>query len=108
MGVPLQPVHPASYCGIRMRQPLDESQRDHLLQAPPDLAAVQFHGLGNGRKTQPEIAAPAGMRRHEAIDALFLAAAVRMLEDRYGQKANSLPGFVFHAVIPFEKPAFKP
>jgi len=108
MGVTRQPVHPAPYCGIRMRQPLDESQHGHFLQAPPDLAAVQLHGLGNGRETQPEIAAPAGMRGHEAIDALFLAAAVRMLEDRDGHKANSLPGLVLHAVIPFEKLAFKP
>src|SRR5688572_17362785 len=102
MGVPRQPVHPAPYCRIWMRQPLDESQGRHLLQTSADLAAVQFHGFGNGRETQPQIAASASMRGHEAIDTLLLAAAVRMLEDCDGHKADSLPGLLLHAVIPFQ------
>jgi hypothetical protein len=91
-----------------MRHALDKAERDQLFQASPYFAAVEFHGLGDCRQSQPEISAPARMSGHEPIDTLFLTAAIRVLEDGNRHKPNPLPGIVFHAVAPFRPSAIEP
>jgi hypothetical protein len=106
--MPNQAIHPASDFGIRMRHAFDKAERDQFFQASPYFAAVEFDGLGDGRQSEPEISAPAGMGGHEPIDTLFLTAAIRVLEDGNRHEPNPLPGIVFHAVVPFRSSAIEP